>query len=155
MAEYMERIITSGGWSYIPIKIVTGDEESETLASLANPIPVGQVDFPGFRARQGTNTIVVSGTVETTLVPSTPLEYHDISYLSIANTTNAQRFQIEVRDDVGGTVRAVYHLSDNDHVDIPFDTNFLQTTIGGAWTLKCSSASAEIVANVHFTKRAI
>ena len=153
--DIKDAIITSGGYSYNLIKISVSDETSDSFLSDAHPMPTFLADSASLRTRFGSNTVTISGTTETVLVPATPLEYHDISYLSIANTTNAQRFEIQVRDSVGGPVRAVYHLSGNDHVDIPFDTNFLQQTIGGAWTLKCSTAGSDIVANVHYVKRSI
>lgn len=96
-------------------------------------------------------TTITASTAETTIVTAAASTFHDITHLTITNSS-ATATTVTIKDSTGGTTRAIYSIAAGGGVTIPFNPPMPQATVNNNWTATCGSSVSSIYINVVYVK---
>lgn len=90
------------------------------------------------------NQITLTSTSETTLLAAVSSTFLDLSLLTFSNTS-ATAVRVDIRDDIGGTVRLSFYLAANGGgAVISFPVPMIQATVNKNWTAQLSAAVTDV-----------
>jgi len=98
------------------------------------------------RSLKGNVQVALSNTTsETTIIAATASTFHDVYGIILANT-GATTTKVSIRDDTGGTVRAIIEVPtlETRGFMLPVDSAMAQTATNKNWTAQCASATTAL-----------
>lgn len=98
------------------------------------------------RSLKGNVQVALSNTTsETTIIAATASTFHDVYGIILANT-GATTTKVSIRDDTGGTVRAIIEVPtlETRGFMLPVDSAMTQTATNKNWTAQCASATTAL-----------
>ena len=102
------------------------------------------VDKPILRDRILQNTITLTDTTETTLLAAAAGVYHDLTLLTVSNTSST-KVRVDFRDATGGTVRFSLEVAaDGGGNNPPILYPIKQTTVNANWTAQMSGSVTDV-----------
>lgn len=111
-----------------------------------------QVVIPAARLSVGDQTTTItSSTAATTIVTAVAATFLDLTSLVLTNIS-ATGTEVQLLDDDGTTVRAVFYVPANDVRGIVFSTPFTMPTVNKTWKLKTVTSIASLKITAQFIK---
>lgn len=100
-------------------------------------------------AIQYRNTVTLTGTTETTLIPAVASIRHCLQFLIICNNSTTDRVTLSLRDSTGGTVIPLGGYDPNASGKAPaipfnFPVALEQTTANNNWTIQATGTSPNV-----------
>ncbi len=111
-----------------------------------------QVVVPAIRDLVGDQvTTITSSTVATIIVTGVGSTFLDLTSLVLTNIS-ATASEVQLLDDDGTTIRAVFHVPAGDTRGAVFTTPFKMVTAGNTWKLKTVTSIASLKVTAQFIK---
>ncbi len=132
-----------------PTAVADGQRVEATFDKLGKQITVGAI-----RTLKGDQqTSISASTSETTIVTAVASTFLDLYGLILANT-GATTTKVTIRDDTGGTIRAVLEVPtlETRGFMLPVDSGFNQAVVNKPWTAQCGSSTTALEVTALFVK---
>ncbi len=132
-----------------PTAVADGQRVEATFDKLGKQITVGAI-----RVLKGDQqTSISASTSETTIVTNVASTFLDLYGLILANT-GATTTKVTIRDDTGGTIRAVIEVPtlETRGFMLPVDSGFNQAVVNKPWTAQCGSSTTALEVTALFVK---
>jgi hypothetical protein len=115
---------------------------ASTVALMADPSG-SLVVAEGLRTMMSATTVTLASTAaETTIIPATASEFHDITNLYICNASSSAQ-TLTLRDATTGTIRGVYDFNSTfaNPININFVPPLAQSTSNANWTIQAVTST--------------
>lgn len=97
------------------------------------------------------STTITASTSETTIVTAAASTFHDLTSLTITNSS-ATATLATLKDSTAGTTRAIYSIAANGGITIPFNPPLPQATVNTNWTITSSASVSSLYISAVFAK---
>lgn len=87
---------------------------------------------------------LAASVVETTLVPATANEFHDLTTVVVTNTSPTVDTRVDFRDATGGTVRFSLFVPAKQTVGFTLPTPRPQAAVNTNWTAQCATSTTDV-----------
>lgn len=136
--------------------LTVGGSDGTNLRALTVD-PTGRIVVKRGALNQFRNTVTLTGTTETTLIPAVSGIRHCLQFLIICNNSTTDRVTLSLRDSTGGTVIPLGGFEPNASGKSPaipfhFPASLEQTTANNNWTIQASGTSPNVTI-VSFSER--
>lgn len=135
--------ITRAGSSR-PLDVILNGSDGTSM-SMDN----GRIVIKRGSVNQYRNTVTLTGTTETTLIPAVSGIRHCLQFLIIYNASSTDRVTLSLRDSTGGTVIPLGGFEPNASGKSPaipfhFPVSLEQTTANNNWTIQATGTSPNV-----------